>query len=82
MRGDGINIYAMRVYDKELSADEVLQNHFAEIVTINELELDIKAFLALGAEDKLAVYMAFADSSIEDGKAVLQEILDIALADK
>jgi len=79
MRGDGLYTYAVRVYEKELSANEVLCNRFADIVTIKALDLDIGAFLALDAADKLTVYSAFEGYTPDDDKATLQGVLDTAL---
>ncbi|MBE6695559.1 MAG: hypothetical protein E7587_03815 [Ruminococcaceae bacterium] len=80
MRGDGLYTYAMRVYEKELSANEVLRNRFADIVTIKALELDIGRFLALNESDKLTVYNAFNQYTPDDDKKTLQATLDGVLA--
>ena len=76
MQGEGLYTYAFRVYEKELSADEVLQNHFADIVTFNALS--ISAFNALDDAQKLSVYKAF-EGIVVYGEN-LQSVLDDAVA--
>ena len=72
--GMDLDVYSIRVYTKTLSADEALQNHFADIALI--LKLDIAKFNKLDAAGKLEVYKAFAGRSATEGKATLQAVLD------
>jgi len=70
----GVSTYAIRVYEKVLTEEEVLQNNFADIALINRL--DITKFLRQSDEEKLAVYNAFKGRTASDGKATLQTLLD------
>jgi len=79
MRGNDIQNYAIRVYKKALSANEVLRNHFADIALFNTL--DITKFLKLDNTGKLKVYKAFEGLTIDSGSEVLQPILDKAVLD-
>jgi len=74
--GSGLHTYAFRVYEKQLSANEVLQNHFADIAIFNAL--DITEFNALSDAQKLSVYKAFDGVVIDDVN--LQDMLDGAIA--
>ena len=78
--GSDYNIYAMRVYEKELDAAEIRQNHFADIALINEL--DISKFVKATEEEKQAVYTAFENVSASAGKDTLQATLDAALPEE
>jgi len=71
-----LHTYAFRVYEKQLSANEVLQNHFADIAIFNAL--DITEFNALSDAQKLSVYKAFDGVVIDDVN--LQDMLDGAIA--
>ena len=86
MDGNGIRNYAIRVYEKVLSADEISQNHFADIAIYNDL--DLGEFRKLTGTQKLYVYKAFEGIAIDDktvtvGEAelTLQQLLDKAVAD-
>lgn len=72
------DIFAIRAYEKALSAEEVLQNHFADIALI--LKLDVTAFLELDEAGKLEVYKAFETKSANDGREAMQALLDEAVA--
>ena len=50
-------LYATRIYERPLTAEEAAQNHFADIAIQNRL--DIGAFLLLDDEGKRDVYDAF-----------------------
>ena len=77
LRAGALNVYAVRVYERELSADEVLQNHFADIALINQL--DITEFLSLDEAKKQAVYAAFENVTANTDKDALQAKLDTPL---
>ncbi|MBE6696454.1 MAG: hypothetical protein E7587_08380 [Ruminococcaceae bacterium] len=78
MRGNGLYTYAFRVYEKVLSADEVLQNHFADIAIINKL--NVKAFRKLTEDQKRDVYEAFENVAADSmSKDELQTMLDEAV---
>ena len=74
MRDNGLHTYAMRVYEKELSANEVLQNHFADVALI--ARLDVTEFLALDGEEKLSVYKAFKETTPDMNRTELQILLN------
>ena len=67
--------YAMRVYDRKLSENELLQNHFADVALINNL--DISGFMEATPEKKAEVYEAFKTVSASD--TGLQAKLDALL---
>ncbi len=70
-----IVLYAVRAYTRELSAEEVKQNHFADIASV--FRLDLSYFDFLSAVGKSSVYNAFADIAIDDLSAtVAQDMLD------
>jgi hypothetical protein len=73
------NVYAIRVYSKVLTAEEVLQNHFADLALI--CELDITEFLKLDDAKKADVYAAMKDYTydLKDMKALVQKALDAAV---
>jgi hypothetical protein len=73
-KGMDIDIFSIRVYTKALTAEEALQNHFADIAII--CKLDITNFLKLDDAAKLNVYKAFEGRSATEGKAILQAVLD------
>ena len=70
-----LNIYSVRVYERELSADEVLKNHFADIATINKL--DISKFVNAHINTKAEIYQEFKNVSASD--TGLQAKLDALL---
>ena len=74
------NVYAIRVYGKVLSADEVKQNHFADLALI--CELDITEFLKLDDAKKASVYEAMKEYTydLKDMKVLVQKALDEAIA--
>ena len=57
--GADTQIYAIRVYSRVLTEDEVKQNHFADMALF--YGLDISKFTKLTATKKQAVYNAFAE---------------------
>ena len=73
-KGMDIDIFSIRVYTKALTAEEALQNHFADIAII--CKLDITNFLKLDDAAKLNVYKAFEGRSATEGKTTLQAVLD------
>ena len=77
-RGKNINTYALRVYNKVLSADEALQNHFADIAIFNRL--NVREFKALDDAKKPAVYAVFASMTIDSASTEeFQTMLDEAV---
>ena len=71
------NLYATRIYNRPLTAEEVSQNHFADVAIVNKL--DIEAFLKLDDAGKLKVYEAFKGEIVDSGYDYLQPILDAAV---
>jgi hypothetical protein len=77
--GANAKIFAVRIYVKALTDAEIQQNHFADIATMNRL--DLTSFLALENEaDKLEVYAAFAEHSASEPMVLLQTLLENAVA--
>jgi hypothetical protein len=76
--GADLDVFAIRAYTRALSAEETLQNHFADIALI--LKLDVTAFLELDEAGKLEVYKAFETKSASDGREAMQALLDEAVA--
>ena len=74
------NVYAIRIYGKVLTAEEVLQNHFADLALI--CELDITEFLKLDDAKKASVYEAMKEYTydLKDMKVLVQKALDEAIA--
>ena len=72
-----LNLYATRLYNRALTAEEAAQNHFADVAIQNKL--DIEAFLKLDDAGKLKVYEAFKGEVIDSGYDYLQPILDEAV---
>ncbi len=79
MRGPGIKTYAVRVYTKVLSADEVSLNHFVDIAIFNQL--DVGDFKLLGDDQKIAVSKEFTKIAVDEKSYdELQTLLDAAVA--
>ena len=78
--GEGISLYAIRTYNRILTADEIKQNNFADIAIVNKL--DIEGFLKLDNAAKLEVYKAFDGWTSDSDAADLQALLDGAVAGK
>ena len=77
--GANSSVYAIRVYDYVLSADEIAQNNFADIAKY--YNLDITAFIDADATAKKAVYAAFAAKTLDTITATeAQTLLDNTLA--
>ena len=71
-------IYAIRVYNYSLSADEIAQNNFADIAKFNSLDID--GYLAADADAKAAVYAAFAGKTLDNiAPEAAQALLDATL---
>lgn len=68
-------VYAIRIYDRELTEAEQQQNHFADLVYYYGLEVGNLADL----EDKAAIYAAMMDVSFDSTTAEAQMILDFHL---
>jgi len=77
MRNAGTKTYAIRVYDAVLSAEQVLQNHFADVAIFNAL--NVKEFRTLTDEQKRDVYEAFKTVTVDSAED-LQTMLDTAVA--
>ena len=75
--GSDFRLYATRIYNRPLAAEETAQNHFADIAIQNQL--DIEAFLKLDDAGKAKVYEAFKGEVIDSGRDYLQPILDEAV---
>ena len=75
---NGMQLFAVRVYNKALSEEEVLQNHFADIALVGRL--DISGFLAADDAKKLEVYQAFMDFTADTDSALSQMVLDSVLS--
>lgn len=71
------NVYAIRVYNRALTAEEQLQNHFADIVYY--YGLDISEFS--DAENKSAVYEGMKDFGFDMTRNDAQAILNFLLGD-
>jgi len=59
--------YALRIYDRALTADEKALNHFVDIMAY--LRYDIAKYEALSAETKAALIASFADTELGGVKA-------------
>ena len=70
-------IYAVRVYSKVLTADEIAQNHFADLAKY--FALDVTGFDALNADEKKAVYAAVTGYTFISDKDELQEVVTRAI---
>lgn len=58
--GGGMGLYAIRIYKKALSEDEILQNRFADIATF--YHLDLRAYYDVDEADRIDAIKAFIDS--------------------
>ena len=72
--GPEIYVYAIRIYERFLSDIEIMQNNFADIATVNRL--DISVFKTLDDAKKAEVYKAFSGKTSDTDKAELQKLLD------
>ena len=75
--GGTMNIYAIRIYSKALSQQEIAQNHFADLAEFHDIELDI--FSLLTDEEKKAVYAAMQDVYLTDSKESVHEAYEAAI---
>ena len=71
------NVYAIRVYGKVLSAEEIMQNHFADIATV--CKLDVTEFLKLDDAAKAKVYEAMSVYGYDLPTTLLQKQLNSAI---
>ena len=71
------NVYAIRIYAKALSAEEVMQNHFADIATV--CKLDVTEFLKLDDAAKAKVYEAMSVYGYDLPTTLLQKQLNSAI---
>lgn len=63
----GLNYYAIRLYSKVLSKEQIDQNHFADL--INYLNLSIDDYLALSAEARAYVAASLSSLTLSDEEA-------------
>ena len=66
-------IYAVRYYAHELTAEEIAQNHFADIA--KWFKLDLTPLNAISEDDYDKIAPAFASFTFDSDKAVVQETL-------
>lgn len=78
--GEGfcVNYYAIRLYTEVLSADQIAQNHFADLMNFFHLPLD--NYLALSEDARKAIIDASAAISLsdEDGKEKVLSLIEQA----
>ncbi len=71
-------LYSVRAYDRELTKNEVYQNHFADVAS--SFKLNLYYFDFLGDAGKAVIYNTFADKRIEQmNKTEAQDLLDAAI---
>ncbi len=75
--GGTMNIYAIRLYSKALSQDEITQNHFADLATFHDIELDI--FTLLSDDEKKALYEDMQNVYLTDSKESVHEAYNAAI---
>ena len=78
LREGEMRMYAMRIYDKQLSAEEALQNHFMDIALYNGF--DLAEFKALDDAKKLSIYKAFEPYAADEDYSLLVKAFDDAMA--
>ncbi len=77
-RTDDANIYAIRVYDRVLTADEIAQNHFADLAKF--FRLDVERVDLLTEQEKAAVYTAVASYTLESNRETVQNAVMKAIS--
>ncbi len=76
-----INVYAVRVYNRALSAEERAQNHFADLLLYHGIDLSL-FWNDLTEEEKTSLMLSAADISFNDGAQVLGAHISAYLYDK
>ncbi len=77
-----MSLYAMRAYSRELTADDITLNHFADLA--KWFRLDIGGFAALGKTDRLTIATAFSAydfESTDDLQTLLYTTIDNVIYD-
>ena len=75
--GNSGKVYFLRYYNKQLSADEMAQNHFADLAKF--FRLNLFGLDLLPASALPAVYAAVADFTVESDRLDVQTALTVAI---
>lgn len=72
-------IYAVRVYDRALTYNELAQNHFVDMMLYHGIEFD--EFLDLNDESRLALYGAFEGVTFGTSKNAVLDLIEQTVGD-
>lgn len=78
LKKGAMHLHAMRVYDRHLSEEDTLQNHFMDIALYNGF--DLAEFKALDDAKKLSLYKAFEPYAADEDYSLLVKAFDDAMA--
>ncbi len=79
-RGLASTMYSVRVYDRLLTEDEMLQNRVADVCYYFDLDISMLSEALSSISDKTIVFKAFSELSFEMTKEEAQSVLDNAMA--
>ena len=79
-RGLASTMYAVRVYDRILTEDELLQNYVADVCYYHDLDVTLLQQALASIPDKATVFKAFAHLSFDMTREEAQSALDNGMA--